>query len=90
MSLSRYCVYRFDEETGAPKELPLVTVFTPAEVFEVMTGMFVGSEFETENGPLRTRVLSPDFADDDEFVTLHGPSDPPTVYSDLFLVKKKG
>ena len=80
MSLSRYCVYRFDEETGAPKELPLVTVFTPADVFEVMTGMFVGSEFETENGPLRTRVLSPDFAEEDEFVTLRDPSYRPTVY----------
>ena len=88
MSFSRYCVYRIDPETGAAKDLPLVTVFTAAEVLEVMTGMFLGCEFETDNGPLANQVLLPGFAEAEEFLTMSNPHNP--AVADVFLVKKKG
>jgi len=88
MSLSRYCVTRIDRETGEPKDLPLVTVFTASEVLEVMKGMFIGFVFETDNGPLEGQVLSPNFGVGGTMLTMSSPHDP--SFLDYFLVEKRG
>jgi hypothetical protein len=84
----RYYIYRIDPEMGIAKDLPFVTVFTAAEVLEVMSNMFVGKKFETENGPLETQVIVPWFAEDDELVIMSDDNDPTVL--DYFIVKKKG
>jgi hypothetical protein len=66
----------------------LVTVFTAAEVAEVMATMFLGKRFETENGPLETQVIVPWFAEEEELVTMSDDNDPTVL--DYFLVEKKG
>ena len=80
-------VHRIDPETGEPKELPLVTVFTAPQVWEVLNNLFMGKRFETDGGLLREQVKQDSFAADDELVTMTG-ADGSVL--DMFVVKRKG